>query len=255
MEEPRVEEVLDEQNGQVKEQLENKDIDNHNQEEQHESENKETEENENEDDNENGNKSESESEEEIEVVEGREGEENGNVEGKDKSIPLRQFEALVVDAAALIKGKKIHEMGKQLFTTKEIMYETRSQFAREQLALIPTNIQVREPSEESIKQGIFNTLSILFLFLFKKFTYFFFLKKKNLCSKVIEFAKKTGDFPSLSTPDIKLIALACMLQKEFSPEKEIPTTPAAAETNFGNNRNNKAPLTEIAGFYKPKKEV
>lgn len=69
---------------------------------------------------------------------------------------------------------------------------------------------------------------------------------------VIEFAKKTGDYLSLSVADIKVIALTYQLQKKLAGIDELRTDPVMAKTIA--SRNKPAELIErapLAGFYMP----
>lgn len=101
--------------------------------------------------------------------------------------------AVVVDTGPLIKGKDIRTLGQEFYTVPQVLEEVRDKHSRAILCLRLEEIKITEPTEEDI-------------------TY------------VVEFAKKTGDIRSLSTTDIKVIALACKLQRERGGElKESPT--------------------------------
>lgn len=69
---------------------------------------------------------------------------------------------------------------------------------------------------------------------------------------VAEFAKKTGDFPSLSATDIKVMALTYQLEKEHVGVEHLKSIP---EINRSVNYCNYSAITaqNIAGFYQPKK--
>jgi RNA-binding protein NOB1 len=47
---------------------------------------------------------------------------------------------------------------------------------------------------------------------------------------VADFAKKTGDFYSLSATDLKVIALAYMLEKDIHGLERIRTEPVSSQT-------------------------
>lgn len=75
---------------------------------------------------------------------------------------------------------------------------------------------------------------------------------------VTEFAKKTGDYRSLSATDIKVMALTYQLEKEHVGIEHINTTPKVKKTiNFGGNGvADKVPESkgaEVAGFYLPER--
>eukprot|EP00124_Ichthyophonus_hoferi_P003351 Ihof_evm2s286 gene=Ihof_evmTU2s286 len=95
-----------------------------------------------------------------------------------------RVEVLVVDTAALIKGTRLDEFSDKMVTIREVVDEVRDRRARQALELIPFELTFREPSDEAIHA-------------------------------VSEFAKKTGDYRSLSTTDLKVLALAYMMEKEI----------------------------------------
>lgn len=48
---------------------------------------------------------------------------------------------------------------------------------------------------------------------------------------VIEFAKKTGDYATLSMPDIRVIALAHTIEKRLNGDKNIRAEPIKVNNN------------------------
>lgn len=69
---------------------------------------------------------------------------------------------------------------------------------------------------------------------------------------VIEFAKKTGDYLSLSSADIKVIALTYQLEKELCGTAHLRTEPVQAKTIA--SRDKPAEMIDrapVAGFYMP----
>lgn len=89
------------------------------------------------------------------------------------------------------------------------------------LCVLPYDLTVDEPSPESVKH-------------------------------VIEFAKKTGDYLSLSAADVKVIALTYQLEKELVGEAHLRINPVLAKTIASRDKPpeliERAPL---AGFYMP----
>lgn len=75
---------------------------------------------------------------------------------------------------------------------------------------------------------------------------------KESVQHVIEFAKKTGDYLSLSSADIKVIALTYQLECELVGKKHLRTEPVVAKTIASKQKPveliDKAPLV---GFYVP----
>ncbi|KAI9146049.1 Nin one binding Zn-ribbon like-domain-containing protein [Paraphysoderma sedebokerense] len=91
---------------------------------------------------------------------------------------------LVVDTGPLFKDpSQIYQLADEFVTVPEVIAEVRDKQSRELVAALPFELKVRIPSEEAIHE-------------------------------VSNFAKKTGDYPSLSIPDIKVLALTWMLEKE-----------------------------------------
>ena len=89
---------------------------------------------------------------------------------------------LVVDSGAFLKNSPLHEIATNVYTTEEVIGEIKSRSAREQLQVLPYDVEKRQPEEEDR------------LF-------------------VTSFAKKTGDYFNLSSTDIEVIALAVNLER------------------------------------------
>ncbi|TVU33672.1 hypothetical protein EJB05_25504 [Eragrostis curvula] len=90
----------------------------------------------------------------------------------------------VVDANAVISGGgALSTTAGRLVTVPEVLEEVRDAAARRRLALLPTPVETVEPAPEFVK-------------------------------KVTKFARETGDLQTLSDVDIKIIALAYMLEAE-----------------------------------------
>ncbi|KAL6848378.1 hypothetical protein ACP4OV_021672 [Aristida adscensionis] len=91
----------------------------------------------------------------------------------------------VVDAnAAIAGGAALATTAGRLVTVPEALEEVRDAAARRRLALLPTPVETVEPAPEFVK-------------------------------KVTKFARETGDLQTLSDVDIKIIALAYMLEAEI----------------------------------------
>jgi RNA-binding protein NOB1 len=91
--------------------------------------------------------------------------------------------AVVLDSGALIQGTNLRAIGAEYFTVEQVITEVRDKRARDVLRDLSDSIKVLEPSEEDLLYAV-------------------------------EFAKKTGDFTSLSRTDLRVIALAVRLEKE-----------------------------------------
>lgn len=113
------------------------------------------------------------------------------------------------------------EIGKNIYSLKDVVDEIRDKPTKRSLAFLPYKLNFKEPLPEHV-------------------------------SFVIEFAKKTGDYPSLSATDIKVLALTYQLETENvgtehlkkEPEKKVQiwSTPRHPETHVG-----------MAGFHFPSK--
>ena len=91
---------------------------------------------------------------------------------------------LVVDSGAIIKEVNMMGLAENLWTVSDVLEEIRDKRARHVLQNLPKELKVREPSAASI-------------------------------ATVVEFAKKTGDLRSLSTADLRVLALTYMLEVEI----------------------------------------
>jgi RNA-binding protein NOB1 len=108
------------------------------------------------------------------------------------------YRTLVVDSGPIIRRTGLTSLrgrAKTYYTVPAVMQEIRDAKAREHLGQLPFELVAREPTKEGIKA-------------------------------VIEFSKKTGDFQSLSTVDLQVLALLYDLEQEgcgdMSHVRKIP---------------------------------
>ena len=66
-----------------------------------------------------------------------------------------RVECLIVDSAAFLKNVPVENMGRNVFTVREVISEIRSASIRERLAVLPYEINFRVPSTESMHVGRF----------------------------------------------------------------------------------------------------
>lgn len=59
----------------------------------------------------------------------------------------------VIDANAIINGLDLNAIAAKLVTIQEVMDEIRDKRSRQNIATLPRGIDVREPTEESVKAG------------------------------------------------------------------------------------------------------
>lgn len=114
-----------------------------------------------------------------------------------------RLQVLIVDSGAIIRG---HGLGFHkcvapdgFYTVTEVLNEIRDSKARELLNQLPFELHVRQPSDASMRA-------------------------------VAAFAKKTGDFSTLSLTDLKLLALTHTFETELSGGDHIRTEPVRAAT-------------------------
>jgi RNA-binding protein NOB1 len=109
----------------------------------------------------------------------------------------KSYRALVVDSGPIIKMTGLTNLrGKAFsyFTVPAVLTEIRDAKARFHLDELPFQIQAREPTSEGLQA-------------------------------VIEFSRKTGDFQSLSSVDLQVLALHFDLEKEGCGTDHIRRTP------------------------------
>ncbi|KAI9499178.1 Nin one binding Zn-ribbon like-domain-containing protein [Zychaea mexicana] len=88
---------------------------------------------------------------------------------------------LIVDTNAIVNGTTLQRTANEFYTCPEVITEVRSAHSREYLTRLPFEIQIEDPTEDAMKA-------------------------------VVEFSKKTGDYASLSLPDLKVLALTYTLE-------------------------------------------
>ncbi|KAL7878509.1 hypothetical protein AOLI_G00094830 [Acnodon oligacanthus] len=131
-------------------------------------------------------------------------------------------EHVVADAAAFLKKAPLHEIGKSIYTLKDVVNEIRDKQIRRNLAFLPYQLNFKEPFPEHVRF-------------------------------VTEFSKKTGDYPSLSATDIKVLALTYQLELENVGADHLNKEPAIQIDICSTQRHPEAPV-DIAGFHFPSKK-
>ncbi|KAL1457921.1 hypothetical protein WDU94_008101 [Cyamophila willieti] len=133
---------------------------------------------------------------------------------------MSRSEYLVVDTSAFIKNAQLQEIGENIISIPEVVKEVTSKRQIRRLVVLPYELQIKEADPDSVKF-------------------------------VTEFSKKTGDYPSLSSTDIKVIALTYELHKQHIGADSIHTEPISRQISYVNH----SVLTDkevLAGFYVPK---
>lgn len=105
---------------------------------------------------------------------------------------------LVVDSGGFIKNTALQEIGENIYTLPEVISEIKDKATKQRLQVLPYEINYRVPSPEIIKI-------------------------------VTDFSKLTGDYPSLSAVDIKVLALTYLLEKETVGTEHLCQKPKSTE--------------------------
>nr|CAD7267399.1 unnamed protein product [Timema shepardi] len=113
------------------------------------------------------------------------------------------------------------DVGKTILTIQEVVDEITNKRQLRRLVVLPYDLQLKDVFQENIKY---------------------------------KFSKKTGDYPSLSATDIKVIALTFQLEKEKVGIDHLQTEPKVNRVvSFTKNNKDVAVPSGLAGFYLPKK--
>nr|CAD7395970.1 unnamed protein product [Timema cristinae] len=132
-----------------------------------------------------------------------------------------KVEYLVVDTSAFIKNASLQDVGKTILSIQEVVDEITNKRQLRRLVVLPYDLQLKDVFQENIKY---------------------------------KFSKKTGDYPSLSATDIKVIALTFQLEKEKVGIDHLQTEPKVNRVvSFTKNNKDVAVPSGLAGFYLPKK--
>lgn len=131
----------------------------------------------------------------------------------------KKIQYLVVDTGAFLKNASIPELAENVITCQEVVDEVTNHRQLRRLVVLPYELQIKDVFPENVKF-------------------------------VTEFSKKTGDYPSLSATDIKVIALTYQLEKEKVGSEHLKVMPEAQRTITFQNRPTVDPK-DVVGFYIP----
>ncbi|XP_074523138.1 RNA-binding protein NOB1 [Halichoeres trimaculatus] len=131
-------------------------------------------------------------------------------------------EHVVADAGAFLKRAPLQEIGKNIYTLKDVVDEIRDKPTRRSLSFLPYQLNFKEPHPEHIRL-------------------------------VTEFSKKTGDYPSLSATDIKVLALTYQLEVEHVGSQHLKKEPEVKVNIQSTKRHPETPVN-VAGFHFPSKK-
>ncbi|XP_035855083.1 RNA-binding protein NOB1 isoform X2 [Sander lucioperca] len=129
---------------------------------------------------------------------------------------------VVADAGAFLKKASLQDIGSNIYTLKDVVDEIRDKPTRRSLAFLPYTLNFKEPHPEHIRL-------------------------------VTEFSKKTGDYPSLSATDIKVLALTYQLELEHVGSQHLKKEPEIKVNIQTTQRHPETPVN-VAGFHFPAKK-
>nr|XP_056718750.1 RNA-binding protein NOB1 [Euleptes europaea] len=134
---------------------------------------------------------------------------------------MAPVEHVVADAGAFLRGAPLQEIGRQIYTTRQVVAEIRDKETRRRLAVLPYTLHFRQPGPEYVRL-------------------------------VTEFSKQTGDYPSLSATDLQVLALTYQLEAEHVGVAHLKKEPAQQVTLSTTNQHPEAPV-HLPGFHLPSK--
>ncbi|KAM9410812.1 RNA-binding protein NOB1 [Pholidichthys leucotaenia] len=137
-------------------------------------------------------------------------------------MALALVEHVVADAGAFLKTVPLQNLGKNIYTVKAVVDEIRDRPTRRSLAFLPYQLLFKEPHPEHVRH-------------------------------VTEFSKKTGDYPSLSATDIKVLALTYQLELENVGPQHLKKEPEV-KVNIRSTRLHPETPINVAGFHFPSKK-
>lgn len=130
---------------------------------------------------------------------------------------MEKVQHVVADAGAFIRDAPLRNIGEKIYSLPEVVNEIKDKATKQRLQFLPYQIIFKQPSPESIRY-------------------------------VSDFARKTGDYRSLSAVDLKVMALAYQLEKEHVGTDHIKSAPEK-KIEWNSSRRLLEKPTDIAGFY------
>ncbi|EDV99806.1 RNA-binding protein NOB1 [Drosophila grimshawi] len=139
------------------------------------------------------------------------------------STSSTKIKYLVADTTAFINAVPLNEYADNVLTVPEVVAEVRNKRQIRRLCVLPFDLQVREPRPESVKH-------------------------------CVQFAKKTGDYASLSGIDLKVISLTYELEADTVGTEHLRNEPVVSQVIASKDKpeemqdvNNK----RLVGWYMP----
>lgn len=129
---------------------------------------------------------------------------------------MNKSEHLIVDTAGFIEKAPLQDFGLNIYTVQEVVNEVTNKRQKTDLSVLPYTLNIETVFPEHIQF-------------------------------VVDFSKKTGDFPNLSVTDIKVIALAYQVHRENYGADNLKTEPESKSVVFEKPKVNENTI----GFYDP----
>ncbi|XP_072385609.1 RNA-binding protein NOB1 [Diabrotica undecimpunctata] len=135
---------------------------------------------------------------------------------------LKPVSYLVVDTTAFIQNAPLQDVGEKMVTCPEVVDEIKNKRQLRRLVVLPYDLIVQDVFPENV-------------------------------SLITEFSKKTGDYPSLSATDIKVMALTYQLHKEKSGTEGLRIEPVMQKAEVTTENKTLEMNPDVTGFYLPGK--
>ncbi|XP_044268253.1 RNA-binding protein NOB1 [Tribolium madens] len=132
----------------------------------------------------------------------------------------KKIEYLVVDTTAFIQNAPLQDVAEKMVTCQSVVDEILNKRQLKRLVVLPYDLQVKEVFPENIKI-------------------------------VTEFAKKTGDYPSLSATDIQVMALSYQIEKEMVGVEHLRSEPVFQRTVNITTGPTRDLHPDVTGFFLP----
>lgn len=133
----------------------------------------------------------------------------------------QSVEYLVVDTTAFIENASLQLAGKHIVTCQDVVDEITNKRQLRRLIVLPYDLVIKNVDPETVHI-------------------------------VTEFSKKTGDYPSLSATDLKVIALTYQLEKEHVGIEHIRSEPITQKTvNVVTTHADNNLKADVVGFFAP----
>ncbi|CAG9862732.1 unnamed protein product [Phyllotreta striolata] len=130
---------------------------------------------------------------------------------------------LVVDTTAFLQNAPLQDVAGNIITCPEVVDEIKNKRQLRRLIVLPYDLIVKEVFPESVLA-------------------------------VTEFSKKTGDYPSLSATDIKVLALTYQLEKEKVGTEHLRKEPVMRKAEVTTQNMTMEMQADVTGFFIPKSD-